>query len=745
MKPVSNTYLLITVFSFILTLLISAVLMFTLQPLFGKLLLPALGGSPAVWNTCMVFYQTVVFLGYLYAHGLNLIVNRWQQFIIHSSLLILSLYFLPVTLPEILIPPTNSQPILWLIKILATSIGLPFLIISTTSPLLQAWFTKIGHHRSTDPYYLSIASNSGSLLALMSYPFLIEPHLGLTDQRFIWSTSYAVYIGFVLVCAGFFIKQPFKKSTTIHSEILLPESPSKITMIHWGLLAFVPSSLLLGVTNFISTDIAAVPLLWIIPLILYLFSFILVFSAFYPKIQPIIIHGQPLFILIFMIMAFINPAELNYWIYLALHTIGFLISALICHGELARLRPHAAYLTRYYLIMSFAGMLGGIFNSLIAPFIFTNVTEYPLMIIAALLLRPNRYTIQWQSLLSLIPGILLIIVGKIAQQLIPNLVDYFDPLAWGLIGLTLVSYFFYRYLFIYAGLIAAILFLALDLQALSAHTVFQQRSFFGVSSIRSAMIENEKHQPEMIYELFHGTTKHGAQRLAKNLQTIPTLYYSPQAPMGQLFKEFASQNTQWHIGIVGLGAGALLCYRQPQQQWTIFEIDPLVFQIAADQHYFHYLSSCGQKAQQIIGDARLSIAAKPNQSFDLLIMDAFSSDAVPTHLLTQQAISLYLSHLKPNGLLAFHISNRHLDLKKVLSDHAEHFKLAALRQAYQAKQPAPPLVVDAEWVVMAKNPQLLQRLVESRYGHWEKLPLYFDFKSWSDDFTSIIDIWKTHD
>jgi hypothetical protein len=293
----------------------------------------------------------------------------------------------------------------------------------------------------------------------------------------------------------------------------------------------------------------------------------------------------------------------------------------------------------------------------------------------------------------------------------------------------------------FAGLTAAIISLSLGLHGLSSHTIYQERSFFGVFSVRDAMIENENNQPEKIHELYHGTTKHGAQRLAQALQTIPYMYYSQPGPMGQLFKEFDGQNQNWTIGTVGLGAGALVCYSKPQQHWTIYEIDPLVIKIAQNAEYFHYLERCGKNAAMKVGDARLSIAAEPAQKFDLLIMDAFSSDSVPTHLLTQEALTLYFSKLKPNGILAFHITNAHLSLKKVISDHAQQLKLAALIQEFKPHDNQ-PLVVVTDWVVMAKNPQTLEPLAQSRLGYWEKLPLYFDMKPWTDDFTNIIDIWK---
>ncbi len=746
-SPAPNSNLAVILFAG--TLFSSATLMFILQPMFGKILLPLLGGSPAVWNTCMVFYQILLFLGYLYAHYLSSRLNLKRQIQIHIVLILLSFLALPLGLPENTVPPTESNPTWWLLWTLFLAIGLPFFVVSTTAPLLQKWFAHVGHHTSHDPYYLYTASNAGSLISLLSYPFLVEPNIGLSLQKNLWSGGFVILCIFIISCGLLLWRSNQKAMTgspsrTASHTTETVEPLSLKTKLHWLVLALVPSSLLLGLTNFISTDIASVPLLWIIPLTLYLLTFVIVFSKWNDKVHPWMMRFQAIFLIPFLAFAFIDPADLPYWAYLILHTLAFFFAVMVCHGELARIRPHTQYLTLFYLMMSFAGMLGGMFNTFVAPFIFNAVYEYPIMIVAALLLRPGRTASplkDWQSWLQIIIPALLIAVGWILYSNVPNLLDYFDQIAISLMVLTLLMFVVRNRPVAFAGLTAAIISLSLGLHGLSSHTIYQERSFFGVFSVRDAMIENENNQPEKIHELYHGTTKHGAQRLAQALQTIPYMYYSQPGPMGQLFKEFDGQNQNWTIGTVGLGAGALVCYSKPQQQWTIYEIDPLVIKIAQNAEYFHYLERCGKNAAMKVGDARLSIAAEPAQKFDLLIMDAFSSDSVPTHLLTQEALELYFSKLKPNGILAFHITNAHLSLKKVISDHAQQLKLAALIQEFKP-QDNQPLVVVTDWVVMAKNPQTLEPLAQSRLGYWEKLPLYFDMKPWTDDFTNIIDIWK---
>ena len=725
------------------TLFSSALLMFVLQPLFGKLLLPLLGGTPAVWNSCMVFYQSILFLGYLYAHLLGTRLKSNHQIIVHLAVISLSFLALPVSLPENLIPPTEGNPTLWLFSTLALAIGLPFFVLSTTAPLIQKWFAHVGHHNSHDPYFLYAASNTGSLVSLLSYPFLIEPNWGLNAQQSDWTLGY-VGLCLLIAACGFALWKNYRSIDSENATISASNAPplSWKTKFYWGALAFVPSSLLLGLTNFISTDIASVPLLWIIPLTVYLFSFVVVFSRWNDKSHAWFVRLQPVFLIPFVAYAFINPADLPYWMYLFFHVIAFFFAIMVCHGELAAQRPHSQHLTTYYLIMSFAGMLGGMFNTFVAPFVFNGIYEYPLMIIAALLLRPSLKKLSFkETSLQLIDPILLLIIGAGIYFSVSNLTDYFDGVVISLCVLTIGVYFLRQRVVAYAGLMGVIISAAMSLHHAESHTLMQERTFFGVMAVRESVLTDEKGQPETYHELFHGTTKHGAQRLIPTESKTPLTYYSRPSPMGQLFKTFDAQNANWNIGVVGLGAGALACYAKPSQTWTLYEIDPLVVDIAKNPAYFSYLSQCAPNAVSEIGDARLSIQNKPDGTFDLLMMDAFSSDAVPTHLLTREAIDLYFKKLKPHGILAFHITNRHLLLKKVVSIHAEQMKLAALIQEFKPQTVA-PLIVATDWVVLAKNPETLKPLQASQIGSWQKMPLYFDMPAWTDDFTNIVSIWK---
>ncbi len=730
------------------TLFISATLMFILQPLFGKLLLPLLGGSPAVWNTCMVFYQMLLFFGYLYAHFISTRLAKLRQVQVHGAFIFISLMALPVALPDNMMPPTDGNPTLWLVWILFISIGLPFFVLSTTSPLIQKWFSHVGHHTSHDPYYLYAASNIGSLLALLSYPFIVEPNIGLSMQKSAWSVAYVALILLISGCAWLFLRNgqtSDSEATPATAEEVLPEAPTLLNKLHWAALAFVPSSLLLGLTNFISTDIAAAPLLWIIPLTLYLLSFVLVFSGWAKPIHRASVFLQPIVLLPFIAYSFINPAILPYWLDLILHLTGFFLAVMVCHGELAKHRPHTAYLTLFYLIMSFAGMLGGMFNTFVAPFVFAGIYEYPIMIVAALLLRPTGHAegheTPWQlwGKPAIFP-ILLFIFGWLIYFRVDELGAYMDNIGTALILFAGLTYAFRRQAVSLALLTGVIIFFIVGLRTYMSNTVYKERTFFGVLSVRDAVLLNEQGRPEKYKEIFHGTTKHGAQRLGSH-ELEPLTYYSRPGPMGQLFRAFDAADKQWQVAVVGLGAGALACYAKPQQHWTFYEIDPVMVAIAQNTQYFSYLKRCTPKATMVVGDARLSLQKEADAKYDLLVIDAFSSDSVPTHLLTQEALRLYFSKIKANGILAFHITNRHLALKKVLADHAKQLHYAALIQEFKPQQDI-PLVVATDWFVLAKNAQTLAPLYKNGLGSWQKPALYFDMQAWTDDFTNIVGIWK---
>ncbi len=727
---------------FACALFLSALIMFTVQPLIGKLLLPNLGGAANVWNTCMVFYQSLLFLGYGYAHWLTARFALAKQHWIHLGLIVVSLIFLPLALPSELKPPTEHNPFFWLCGILLLTVGLPFFVLAATSPLLQKWFSNLGHRRSADPYYLYAASNAGSLIALLSYPFLIEPNLGLDYQKMAWSIGYAI-LCLILAVAGFRLLQRHRANQQVSEPELDFAHLDKKRIAHWLALGFVPSSLLLSLTQYISTDIAAMPLLWVLPLALYLLTFIVAFSTGYQRIAGFFCQAQAIVLPPLLAFSFINPASLPFVLNLCLHGLAFFLACQVCHGQLALSRPDSRHLTAFYLILSLAGMLGGWFVTFLAPLIFDGVYEYPLLLAMALILRPGLLPASPKTWLETLlwPGLVLTLGFGIYFSL-DSLADVLDILGVGLILIAGITYAFREQPLILGGMSGVLLLFATGLHASLSHTLFQERNFYGVVSVRENLIENEQGKPEVIHELYHGTTKHGSQRQAQQFRTVPYLYYSRPGPMGQLFSAYAEQNQNWHIGVVGLGVGALLCYRNSGQQWTVFELDPLVVETAANDAYFSYLRDCGNDAKIVLGDARLSLEKTEDGSFDLLVLDAFSSDSVPAHLLTHEAIQLYLDKLNDTGLLAFHITNRHLDLKKILAVHAQQNGIAGLLQEFRPSQHS-PLIVAADWIVLARDEQTLTALKQN--PNWQKPPLYFNARAWDDDFTALLDIWKKNE
>ncbi len=747
--------------AFGITLFLSALLLFSVQPMFGKLLLPLLGGTPAVWNTCMVFYQALLFFGYLYAHYSTSRLRFTHQTLLHLGIFALSLALLPVGLDENIAPDSDSNPLLWLLGTLTVAIGLPFFVVSTTAPLLQKWFSELGHSSSDDPYFLYAASNAGSLLALLSYPFLIEPVIGLAEQTLYWSAGFGVFGVCLSGCAYLYWKY---HDTQCPERDLETDQEAPATKMHWPTvfywlaLAFVPSSLLLGVTNHISTDIAAAPLLWILPLSLYLLSFIIVFSRQGDRIHPFMVAIQPMVILPLIAFSFINPAAIPYWLNLIFNLLAFFAATMVCHGQLAISRPSTTHLTHYYLIMSFGGMLGGLFNTFIAPLVFNSVAEYPLMIIAALLLRPSlisrikRLTLfgndlpEWASWLIEISVPLLV--------LLTGFLIYFSDISIGrnidIIGVVLLvlaglSYALRQRAIQYGLFVGALLVLAMGLHSALSNVIYRERTFFGVMNVQNTVLPEQTAMgriPRRFRELWHGTTKHGAQHLDASLKCEPLNYYSQPGPIGQFFKAFDQHSDHWNISVIGLGAGTMAAYAKPNQHWRFFEIDPEVNRIASDTEYFTYLSDCHSSDIKLeAGDGRLLLKAVPDHSLNLLVLDAFSSDAIPTHLLTREALDLYQQKISNDGYLAFHITNRHLDLQQILSSLAWDMKYSLLAQQFYPAEEKPQ-ITRADWVIMARNETLLQPLKQNTSGNWKTLPLDLHMKPWTDDFTNIFDVWK---
>jgi spermidine synthase len=710
---------------FAATMLLGAFLLFAIQPLFARLALPLLGGAPVVWNTAMVFFQGALLAGYGYAHLLGCVLGLRGQIAIHLGLLALAALWLPVMLDAGWTPPSGAAAIPWLLVLMAWMLGLPFVAVAATAPLLQRWFAATGHAAAADPYFLYASSNLGSVGALLAYPLLIEPTLTLHVQSLAWTCGYGALALAITGCA--LILWRSRSPGMIAARVAASEEGAALDWrirLRWLALALVASALLLAVTAHATTDLAAVPLLWVVPLALYLLTYVIAFAR-----RPLLRHSwtiraQP-FVLIPLVLIFTR--NLPFWVGLPLHFLALFVTALVCHGELARLRPPVSHLTEFYFWLAAGGVLGGAFTALLAPLLFDRVLEYPLALVAACLLRPAvaagpRRKASDLALALAVGALIALRGGALGLDL---------AVATRIVVLTLLSA-----LLLYA-LAARPLGFALGIAAALGATLLtpgsdavlaRERSFFGVYTV--------KRDPTGFHVLVHGTTVHGAESIEAPEWREPLTYYHRAGPLGQLFTTYGRRLRS--VGVVGLGLGTVACYRQPGRHWTFYEIDPLVERIARDERHFHYLAACGAGADVRTGDARLTLRAAPSGHYDLLILDAFSSDAIPIHLITREALTLYLDKLAPGGVIAWHVSNRNLDLGPIIGDLAADAGLAAW---VRIDQPPPPALAAyrsaSEWIALARHADDLGALVADT--RWRRLDARAGARPWTDDFAPIVD------
>ncbi|HEU0251881.1 MAG TPA: fused MFS/spermidine synthase [Pyrinomonadaceae bacterium] len=720
------------------TIFVSSALLFSIQPMIAKMLLPLLGGTPAVWNTCMLFFQAVLLCGYAYA----LLVSRWplkRQLLVQLAILCLAFISLPIGLSSSWVNsvPPSDNPSLWVLACLAASVGLPFFIVSSNSPLLQKWFSRTATESAQDPYFLYSASNAGSLLALLAYPALMEPFFTLHAQGRLWTIVYGVLVLLIGMHAVTLWRSRTAEPVVVQEETH-EARPSLNRRLRWLLLAFAPSSLMLGVTNYITTDIASVPLLWIIPLALYLLTMVFAFARkplFSPRLAHLVVPGATV-VLLMLYLA--DSSGKGSRVLVLLHLAYFFFAALMCHGQLAADRPGARYLAEFYVWLSLGGVLGGIFNALAAPVLFNSVIEYPLAIVLACLLLPDQDAAKGETKQQRLDFALPVLIfaftvglGWAADKLAPIQMS-------GSVFVVAVPLFVSyplrkRPLRFALSLGAVILAAGLMTGAGGRSTLHSERNFFGVLRVSADQNLN-------LHSFLHGSTVHGRQSTLPEKRCEPTSYYHREGPLARIFKQFENSHTGGNIGIIGLGAGGQVSYSRPGEHWTFYEINPAVVSIAKSPEYFRYLSDCASAPIDIVlGDARLKLHNAKDQSYDLLVMDAFSSDSIPMHLLTQQALDLYLSKLANNGMLVFHISNRNLDLTEVIADLAKSRNLSGVSMLDM--EPAKPGGKDpAHWVVMARN--------SADYGALASDPLAKPLVSenaddvWTDDFSNILSVFK---
>lgn len=736
------------------TLLVGACLLFLVEPMMGKMILPFLGGAPTVWNTCLVFFQAALLAGYAYAHFSTRWLGVRRQAVLHLGLLMLPFLVLPVGISDQIIRrlPTTGNPTAWLVVCLAISVGLPFFVVATTAPLLQQWFASMGQGRARHAYSLYAASNAGSMLGLFGYVLLWEPTFLLKQQAWLWTLMYGAFAVLMIGCAIALWRSKASDAATLEiGEHGLQNQPSDSTSsrtttltftrrLRWLFLAALPSSLMLGVTTYLTTDVAPIPLFWVIPLMLYLLTFILVFARrpVYPAPWMRRVLCLPAVVLT---IAFVAEVTEPAWLFILLHLLVFFIAAMICHAELAKDRPPAKeYLTEFYLYMSLGGVLGGLFNVLVAPLIFRTVLEYPLAIILACSIRPTtaatpRAELRHGNDLLWALGIGALTAALIATTRVLGIKLAKLPALWIFGVPAVLSYRFVKRPVRFSLCLGA-MFVVASAGYVGTHgrVLWTGRNFFGVLRVTED-VEGKYHQ------LVHGNTLHGRQSLDPAHQAEPLAYYHPSGPIGQVFEMFQARvgETPANVAVVGLGAGSLASYARPSQEWTFYEIDPAVEQIARDTQYFTFLKLSPAKTLQVVlGDARLRLKEAPDHQYNMIVTDAFSSDSIPVHLITREAFHLYLAKLTENGILAFHISNRRLDLEPVIANLAQDAGLVAfcrmdLSGGHSGKEAS-------DWVVMAHQLDDLKPLPADR--RWHILTSRSGAKVWTDDFSNIISVLK---
>ena len=710
---------------------LSAALLFMVQPMVSKTLLPVLGGVPSVWNTCLVFFQSMVLLGYGYAHAVATRCGRPRQVLLHLALawLAVAVLVLPVRTDAGAAFSAAEQPVRWLVLQLTLAVGLPFAVLAATAPMLQHWFAG----RARDPYVLYAGSNLGSLVGLLSYPVLLEPRLSLPAQRHVWIFGYVVVVALVTACG---LLSLGARAVGRAPEAAVPAAIGVSRRVRWMLLALVPASYLMGLTAFLTAEVAAVPLLWVVPLALYLISFIMVFAP-----VPPVSHRRAARVLpalsLFTVLVTVSGMTLPLIVLIPLHLAAFLAAAITCHGELACDRPPASALTQYYLLMSLGGALGGALTALVAPLVFSRIVEYPLAMVLTCLLLPAGARdgeargdgVRWSDvMLPLALGGLT--AGLVLVPWTKGLSEHARiALVFGLPAVVCYT-FSARPTRFALGLAALLLAAHLD-PGPYGRPLLEERTFFGV--VRVTLDPGGR-----FHQLVHGHTIHGRQRHSGSQRDVPLSYFHPTGPVGDVFTQLRAQRASTAVAVIGLGVGSLCAYARPGDEWTFYELDPAVERVARDTRYFTFWRDCAAERRSVVlGDARLRLADAADGRYGVLVVDAFSSSAIPVHLLTREALALYRRKAAPDGWILFHLSSQHLDLAPVVATLARDAGWVAYARddlvltesdRYAGKDPS-------RWVVMASSPHGLRALAAD--PRWRLLPPVPGGRVWTDDFSNI--------
>ncbi len=714
---------------FVATILAGSFLLFLVQPMVARMALPRLGGAPNVWNSAMVVYQVLLLAGYGYAHALSRLSLR-RQAVVHLALLALGALTLPIALAD-LAPPSPGWEVLWVPLLLLATIGPVFFVMSAQAPLMQRWYAA--DPNAGEPWALYAASNLGSFAGLIAYPLLAEPLLSIRAQSVAWSLGYGVLFLFVALSAWSRWQAPALARTQAEEPA---ETIGARRILTWLSLSAVPSGLLLSTTTHLTTDVFAMPLLWVIPLGLYLLSFVVAFSDRRGLAQAVTLVA-PALMLFAGGYAMISATAGTMTV--AVGTLALLfVVAVALHGRMYDSRPGASQLTLFYWVMSAGGALGGVFTALVAPQVFDWVWEHPTLILAAAALLPLPERLDWTRLGGLDPamsrialGVLIVAAVFFSGQLLAlvndrdhALVQLFLVLLLTTIGLLLLPW-----RWTYVGLLLMMMVAQGGLSTIQQTLAgYRTRSYFGIYTVYDNQVEKTR-------LLVHGTTLHGKQSLEPGRRLEPTTYYGDTSGIGLALDQAPAMfGPHARVGVVGLGTGTLACRHKPGQSWTFFEIDPAVVRFSRDGT-FSFLKTCAPDARIVVGDARLELARARPGSFDVLAIDAFSSDAIPLHLMTDEAVAVYERALSPQGLLMIHVSNNYIELEPVLAAIAARHRLHAL---VRLDAPSGELTVASSWVALTRDPTKLATLkAGSRKLEWRAIePAQGD--AWTDDHASVL-------
>jgi hypothetical protein len=709
---------------FTTTIFLSASLLFFVQPLFTKIVLPHVGGAPAVWTTAMLFFQTVLIGGYLYAHLITQYLPIRAQVALHLVLWALALAFLPLAIAEGWSYDAQTSTAWQTLLLFATGVGLPFAVLSANAPLIQSWYSRSGGYSADDPYFLYGASNLGSLIALLGFPLVAEPLFGAGQIGWGWTVGFWV-LGVLLLASGVMARERIAQPV---EDVQIEAAPSLQTRLYWALIAFIPSSLMLAITSKMTMDIGAVPLIWVIPLGLFLLTFVLVFTN-RPIASLTMLRLGYIIGLGVLALAFADLLGLEFSVWSAVLTvIAFFFTALYAHALLYASRPAAQHLTTFYVTMSVGGALGGLFNSIIAPIVFNELHEGAITVAIAVTLLIGRATRP--SRIAMV-GITALILLVVAEAPLTSAIGKMAVSALTIALLLLIATTIRRRAQIHAWVLVTFLVVGQVFVVDPGTVLLRDRSFFGIHNI----VERDGRR---LY--VNGNTLHGAQRIVDLTadRPEPQFYYHRNGPMAQVLTSTKADESNT-VGIVGLGIGALACYRQPHQSWHFYEIDALVADIAHDPNHFTFMSRCAPNESTHLGDARMVLAEQDRLDFDILVIDAYSSNSIPVHLTTVEAFEIYLDHLSEDGLLLFHISNRYYNIDLPLGRLAEAMGLTARIQDYAGNEAEDSGDIASLFVVLARNEDALGDL--NTDPRWT--PLASDGgQVWTDDFANVLGVLK---